>query len=263
MSTHSDYPLTSAIASRLIAVGAVGSTSDELARALGDDPQLPDGTTVLSVEQNGGRGRQGRVWEAPAGAMLALSTLIDVDVIPVERLGWLPLLVGVAVCDALEDVAPGFDARLKWPNDVLVDGLKISGILCELREGSPRRVVVGTGINTAMTDEQRPVDSATSLVMRGIHDVPNDRVASAYLARLAGLVDDWKAAGGDPVASGVRERVEALCSTLGRRVRAIRPADECVGTATGIDESGQLIITADDGTVTVVGAGDVTHLRPL
>ncbi|SJN37705.1 Biotin--protein ligase [Mycetocola reblochoni REB411] len=263
VSIRSDYPLTTAIASRLFAPGVVDSTSDELARRLVDDPALPDGTTVVSAAQRGGRGRLGRSWSAPDGTMLALSTLVDVGSIPASLLGWLPLLSGVAVADALEDVAPGIGARLKWPNDVLVSGGKIAGILCELREGSPLRAIVGIGINTGMTEDQRPVSTAGSLAMEGVDGVPDDRLASAVLARLGALVGDWRDAGGDPVGSGIAARVDSLCQTLGLRVRAELPSAELMGTALRIDGEGRLVIGVDGAAEQAVSAADITHLRAL
>lgn len=234
------------------------STNADVAAAARDG--APEGLVVSTLDQRAGRGRLDRTWHSPPGAGLAVSVLLRPHAVPASRWPWLPLLAGVAVRAAVADVA-GLDARLKWPNDVLVDGRKVSGILLERVEGpGGPAAVVGMGVNVSMTREQLPVPGATSLAIEGALVDPADLLV-ALLDRLGTTYVDWCAAGGDPAPALGAEYAEA-CSTLGARVRAVMPDGTTVaGTATGVDASGRLRVDTGATTV-VVGAGDVVHLRP-
>lgn len=131
--------------SQVSVVDATGSTNADLAAAARDG--APSGTVLVAEHQRSGRGRFTRSWEAPPGAAIAISVLLRPSLtIPLERWTWLPLLAGLAVADALVQVA-GVPARLKWPNDVLIEDRKVCGILVE-RVGDA--AVIGMGINTAL-----------------------------------------------------------------------------------------------------------------
>jgi BirA family transcriptional regulator, biotin operon repressor / biotin---[acetyl-CoA-carboxylase] ligase len=157
-----------------------------------------EGLVLVAEAQTSGRGRMGRRWISPPRRSLTFSVLLR-PAVPAGLLGWLPLLAGVAVASALQQTA-GVDARLKWPNDVLVDGAKIAGILAE-RWGSA--VVVGTGINVLQRRGELPVPTATSLLMarevgpaeaRGTGLAEARRVGSAEAPR-AGLAEEQGAVG--------------------------------------------------------------------
>src|SRR5207247_1734949 len=122
-------------------------------------PPRPPGVLVAEA-QTSGRGRMGRRWISPPRRALTFSVLLR-PAVPAGLLGWVPLLAGVAVASALQRTA-GVDARLKWPNDVLVDGAKIAGILAE-RWGNA--IVIGTGINVLQQRGELPVPTATSLLV--------------------------------------------------------------------------------------------------
>lgn len=177
--------------------------------------------------------------------------------VPADSLGWLPLAAGAAMTDAVRDA--GTAAVLKWPNDVLVRGRKVCGILGEaLGDG---RVVIGAGLNHLLTADQLPVPTATSLAIEGAVTDP-DTVLAGYLARLLDLVRSLSDADGDADASGLRALVGARCATIGQEVRAELPGGEVVsGTAVEIDASGRLVIAKADGEHVPVAAADVTHLR--
>ena len=119
-----------------------------------------EGLVLVAEAQTSGRGRMGRRWISPPRRSLTFSVLLR-PAVPAGRLGWLPLLAGVAVASALQQTA-GVDARLKWPNDVLVDGAKIAGILAERWTNA---VVIGTGINVLQHRGELPVPTATSLLV--------------------------------------------------------------------------------------------------
>ncbi len=154
--------------------------------------------------------------------------------------------------NAIASALPSSAIGLKWPNDVQVDGLKISGILAELLPGMTG-VVIGAGLNLTLTKGELPIEAATSLLLEGA-EVTADEILAAYLRELSNLTESF---------DGIPDRVRAACSTIGHQVRAILPAEEEVlGTAVGIDETGRLLIqTSAAEPLFAVSAGDVTHLR--
>jgi len=250
-----DFPLSRTAASALRVVESSPSTNSELL-ALATDPGIPSFSAVLTLDQTAGRGRLDRTWVAPAGTALALSVLVRAAL--GSPLGsWLPLLAGLNLAEALDSLAPG-RVGIKWPNDLLLDGRKVCGILVEVAPNG-RDAVIGCGINLAQTAEQLPVETATSFALAGAPVSPEglDAVVAAYLGRLR---DEIERPG--PV-SRLRSRIVARCSTIGRRVRvALSDGSTLIGTATGIDASGRLEVERDDGSAIAVAVGDVTHVRP-
>ncbi|WP_099020376.1 biotin--[acetyl-CoA-carboxylase] ligase [Mycolicibacterium palauense] len=242
---------------RLDVVDETGSTNADLAAraAAGEDIA---GTALLAEHQTAGRGRHGRRWSAPPRSQIALSVGVPVAGLPTDAWGWLPLLTGLAVVDAVREQC-GVAARLKWPNDVLVGGGKLAGILAEVTHPGPV-IVVGLGLNVSLTSDEAPDPVATSLAMLGRDGVDRTELAIAVLRTLHARIGRWRAARGAD-AQLVADYARAS-ATIGTPVRAMLPGDaQIVGTATGVDASGRLLI--DDGTRTVtVAAGDITHLRP-
>ena len=196
----------------------------------------PHGTLVTAVEQSAGRGRQGRVWTAPAGRALLCSVLVRDP----PRL--LPLAAGVAVAEVA-----GEAAQVKWPNDILITERTVAGILVEGRP-QERWAVVGIGLNVAVRPEDFPAelrDRATTLGLAPSAIEPT-------LERLLSVLAHWLTAGSHEVLAAVRGR-DAL---RGRPVRWAQGA----GTADGIDDEGRLRVLTADGE-TALAAGEV-HLEP-
>ena len=213
----------------------VTDSTNERAKELAD-VGAPHGTLVTADEQTAGRGRQGREWTAPPRSAVLMSVVLrELD----ERL---PLTAAVALCEALP-----VEAAIKWPNDVWIEGRKVAGILVE---GRPQEgwAVLGIGVN--VTTREFPPDlaeSATSLHLAGI-----DEEAEAVLAALLRSLDEWLGAAPARVLDAWRER-DAL---KGERVRWA--AGE--GVASGIDDSGALVVETPTGAVTL-DAGEVHLLR--
>ncbi|MFJ6704271.1 MULTISPECIES: biotin--[acetyl-CoA-carboxylase] ligase [unclassified Streptomyces] len=244
-------------------VARTGSTnSDLVARAEAED--AAEGTVLVAEEQTSGRGRLDRRWTAPPRSGLFFSVLLRPSGVPVARWGWLPLLTGVAVATGLARVA-GVDTALKWPNDLLVtvggEERKAGGILAE-RAGEDA-VVVGVGINVSLGAAELPVPQAGSLALAGAVSTDRDPLLRAVLRSLEDWYGRWRAADGDPAASGLQETYAAGCATLGRTVRAELPGDRSlVGEAVAVDGDGRLVIATKEGVQEPVGAGDIVHLRP-
>jgi BirA family biotin operon repressor/biotin-[acetyl-CoA-carboxylase] ligase len=199
------------------------------------------GLVVVAEEQTSGRGRLDRTWVSPPRAGLTMSLLVRPD-LPPDRLGWVPLLAGAGVAQALRRHCE-VDAQLKWPNDVLIDERKVCGLLAEAVDGA---VVLGVGLNVTTRRDELPVAASTSLALEGAAVTDRDTVARAVLRSISDAL-------GDRTFPAYRE----LCSTLGRQVRVELPGGRSVtGTAEAVDDEGRLVV---DGTP--FAAGDVVHLR--
>ncbi|WP_235831516.1 biotin--[acetyl-CoA-carboxylase] ligase [Gordonia zhaorongruii] len=217
-----------------------------------------DGTVRIAGFQSSGRGRHSRVWQTPHG-QLAVSAAVAVGPGDTERIGWLSLLTGLAVRDAIAQVS-GVRPELKWPNDVLAPkGGKLSGILAEFRPlpAGGGVAVIGTGINL---DLDSVADGAEAASVRGLAgtEVDSTQLAVAYLRALSERLAHWP-----HDVDGLVADYRAASATIGRRVRLILPGDaEVIGDAVGIDEQGAIVVQGPDERI-VASAGDVTHLRPV
>jgi BirA family transcriptional regulator, biotin operon repressor / biotin---[acetyl-CoA-carboxylase] ligase len=242
-------------------VPVTGSTNaDLLARAVAGQPE---GAVLVAEEQNAGRGRLGRTWVSPPRAALTFSVLLRPATVPRARLGWLPLLAGVAVAAAVRDVA-AVDAQLKWPNDVLAGSGKLAGILAEAAGDA---VVVGIGVNVSTGPAGLPPPGpgalpATSLRLAGSPDPDRARLLAGILAGLERRYRTWSQVLGDSERSGLRAEYTGLCATLGRRVRVELPGGRRLdGVAAGLDADGRLLVAMPPGADLRVAAGDIVHLR--
>ena len=237
-------------------VTETGSTNTDLIEAAATGVDI---TRVVRVSehQTAGRGRHGRVWSAPARTQVAFSAGVNAARIPNHAWGWLPLLAGVAVVDAVRATC-GIAAGLKWPNDVLVASGKLAGILAEVAGAQPV-IVIGIGLNATLSHEEAP-EGATSLHMLGASKVDRNLILAQLLRELSARISRWTATGGtDEQLVGDYRR---LSLTLGTRVRVDLPGDRhIVGLANDVDHLGRLqIVIGND--LHNVSAGDVTHLRP-
>jgi BirA family transcriptional regulator, biotin operon repressor / biotin---[acetyl-CoA-carboxylase] ligase len=214
----------------------------------------PDRTVVVADSQSAGRGRRGRVWQDEPGASLLTSILLRPHLAP-GQLPALSLTAGVAVAEALASTA-GLTPRLKWPNDVLVDGRKIAGVLLESRltasppATAPPAAVVALGIGINLTQRSFPPDlaaSATSVALAG-GAVDRERLLGALLDALGAWRGRLEREGFGPV----RVRWRALADTLGRTVSI----DGVRGIAVDVDDDGALLVD-EGGRRRRVVAGDV------
>jgi BirA family biotin operon repressor/biotin-[acetyl-CoA-carboxylase] ligase len=215
-----------------------------------------------------------RQWEAPPAASVAVSAVLPMAG---AEWGWLPLLTGMAMAQALEQVA-GVPARLKWPNDVLVDGAKICGVLCEMvtaAQGPPgggsggasgasvpaeTLVVAGAGANVDQSREELPVDTATSLRLCGVTGVRREDLLVAHLTALAWLHRAWTRGGAEM--DELRRQYRSRCVTIGSEVQVHQPSGVVArGRAVAVDDAGRLVVEGRSGRV-AHAAGDVVHVRP-
>ena len=215
----------------------------------------PPGLVVVADHQRAGRGRRGRAWTAPAGSSLLVSMLLEPPPTP-DQLHLLTMATSLALVDAVRDVA-GFEAALKWPNDVVVGDRKLAGLLAEadVQGGTVRNVVVGIGCNVtwpALPPELAATATACSL--EAGRSVDRGALLDALLSRLTRRLDTLA-----DVATAYRARLD----TLGRTVRVELASGQLDGVATDVDQSGRLVVKPTVGSPVVVAVGDVVHLRPV
>jgi BirA family transcriptional regulator, biotin operon repressor / biotin---[acetyl-CoA-carboxylase] ligase len=217
-------------------VDETGSTNEDLFAAA--RAGAPDRSVLRARHQTFGRGRLDRRWESPPDANLLVSLLFrDVPASPHE----LTHRVALAALAAIERTT-GRRPELKWPNDLLLDGRKLAGLLAEADgSGEIEFVVVGIGINVGWgAPGAASLDGATT---------PDDLLAAMLTAY-------------DELSGDVHDRYRARLATIGTRVRVERPVGDLVGTAVDVEPDGRLVIVDDAGVTHRLSVGDVTHLRP-
>jgi BirA family transcriptional regulator, biotin operon repressor / biotin---[acetyl-CoA-carboxylase] ligase len=245
---------------QLDVVAQTGSTNADLLARAASGIDI-DGAVLIAEHQTAGRGRHGRGWSATPRAQIMMSfgvSVADPVGVPASGWGWLSLATGVAVVDAVAPLiaVTGVKAGLKWPNDVLVGGGKLAGILAEVAQPV---VVVGVGLNVTQAPEEVGSPGATSLLDLGVAAPDRDQLVRSLLRELAGRIAAWRAAGGADPQLAADYRARSL--TIGSRVRAQLPGGrQLVGTARNVDDQGRLCLETDGQTV-VISAGDVLHLR--
>ena len=240
---------TRMVGRRLVFFQEVSSTMDEASRLA--ESGTEEGTVVVAESQTSGRGRQGRNWVSRQG-----NIYLSIVFRPTSALlPMLSILAGVAVVRAIRKTT-GLDPRIKWPNDVLIDGKKVSGILVEsVVEGQiPAYAILGIGINVNLdTQSLEEIDvAATAISAAAGHDIPRENILGQLLQDIDSLYIQ-ATQGASPLAEW-----KSLLETLGQRVRAYWGQDSYTGVAEDIDELGNLQLRLDDGQLVTVTAGDVT-----
>ena len=244
---------TRIVGKRLLFFQEVGSTMDEA--KLRAERGTEEGTVVVAEAQTSSRGRQGRTWVSRSGNLYFSVVLYP----SLQTLPYLNSLCGVAVVRAIANIS-GLKPRIKWPNDILLDGKKAAGVLVEsaIAGDAVRYSIVGIGINVALDADEidEIAGGAISLNQASAGDIPRDELLREILQQLDGLYILLNH-GNTPV-----EEWEELLETLGQRVRVSWQGEEYVGFADGIDSQGSLLLRQDNGQVQTLAAGDAFSLRP-
>jgi BirA family transcriptional regulator, biotin operon repressor / biotin---[acetyl-CoA-carboxylase] ligase len=252
---------------RLRVVAETGSTNADATLAVRAGEA--EGLVIIAETQTAGRGRLDRRWQAPPRSSIIFSAVVR-PIPPPATWGWLPLLAGVALAEAVGRLAV-VDAVLKWPNDLLVrsatDGDaaygKAAGVLAEIVDSN---VVVGVGLNVSQRDEELPAPPAgapppTSLALVGAATTDRDPLLRAVLRAFEAWYERWSDAGGAAGECGLLPAYRELCVTLGTDVAVSLPGGGTVhGRARDVDADGHLLVDTRSG-VQVINAGDVHHVR--
>jgi BirA family biotin operon repressor/biotin-[acetyl-CoA-carboxylase] ligase len=219
-----------------------------------------NGTLVITDSQTQGKGRLGREWISPAYSNLYFSILLRPTIAP-QTASWIPLAAGVALANGI-NAYTGLSSRIKWPNDLLINGKKAGGILIELHiEGDKiSHLILGIGINVNMTRFPAEIDPiATSLKKELGHPIHREPLLAQLLEELEKQLESFYQTGPDKTAKDWK----ALSDTIGKEVSVTLGDQTIKGKAVDLDPHGGLILKKNDGTTTALLTGDVTHLRTL
>ena len=229
---------------RVKVVELTGTTQGDLV-LLVQQGKAKVGDVIVAEYQTAGRGRLDRSFEADRGTALLFSFYIQPQRNR-DDWGWIPLLAGYSVAKSLH----AFHAVVKWPNDILINGKKVSGLIAEVvGEG----VVIGIGVNVGMEENQLPVDTATSLLVEGGEDITRDQLICEILEEFEKNFIQW-----DQGIDEIQPLYSSLSATIGTQVRVEYPGGASQDAiAEGVSDTGALIL--DDGTH--VQSADVIHLR--
>jgi len=226
------------------------STMDMARRAAAGGAE--EGTIVLAEEQTAGKGRLGRQWFAPPGSSLLISIILRPEL---GQLSKLNMVAALAVAESVERVT-GTPATIKWPNDVLIEGRKVSGILMEsqVQEGQVEFAIVGIGLNVNLDPSTLPQTAFPATTLRAVagHEVSRLEVLVSLLQEFEQLYQAL--CRGEPIHQRWLSRLE----TLGRKVRVSLGDRVEEGYAESVDEQGNLMLRRPDGSLVTIVAGDVT-----
>lgn len=237
-----------------IELESCGSTNDEASRLARAGAK--HGTVVIAERQTSGRGREGRVWESPLGGLylsIVLRPPLAIAAVPP-----MTLAIGIGVCEAARSV--GAHGTLKWPNDLLVDGRKLAGVLVEAQSQGNRleSVVVGIGINMCGELPASVADRAITLEEAAGMTVDREAFIERLLADVERWVDRYVGVGVEAIIPAWQDRM-----ALGLHARAMGLGNPLEGVVEGLDEDGALLLRDDDGLVHKVRSGDVEVIRPV
>lgn len=233
----------------------IDSTNNEVKRLAEDG--AAHGTLVISEIQEKGKGRRGRSWSSPKGEGIWMSLLLRPDFPPMQA-SMMTLLGAMAVADAIKRVT-GLSAGIKWPNDIVVGGKKVCGILTEMSAEIDyiNYVVIGIGINVNngadFPEEIKKV--ATSIFLETGEKAPRAAIAAAVWEAFEGYYEKFVTAGN---LSLIREAYEGMLLNLNQAVCVLDPLGMWKGTARGIDETGRLLVEDEEGTLRAVDSGEVS-----
>ena len=244
---------------QLTVVSETESTNSDALAALRSGARVPHLSAFLADHQRAGRGRGGRAWVTPPGTSLTMSVVLRPEVARASFV-WVPMLAGLAVVRAIAGL--GVSARLKWPNDVMVDfedaddlpgwgtSRKVAGILCEVELDA---VVVGIGVNVSQRADELPVEHATSLAAARAHSLARGALFGRVVRELDAIVVAWER---NPATA--RDLVARACATIGEAIVVDLPgAAPLTGTAVGLSSDGGLEVRLASGEMRTVLAGDV------
>lgn len=214
------------------------------------------GTLVAADMQTAGRGRRGRTWSSPAGVNAYFTLILRPEYAP-DCTSMVTLVMALAVAEGIR-ASCGAAACIKWPNDIVVDGRKVCGILTEmsLEQGVIRHVVVGVGINVGLQNFSPEVaETALSLEQACGKRISRAVLVADVMKAFEDYYDDFER---EPGFAGLQERYNGLLVNRGREVCVLDPKGEYRGVSRGINEKGRLLVELSDGSVNEVYAGEVS-----
>lgn len=247
---------TEILGSKIVSLSSIDSTNT-LAKELASEG-CKEGTVIIADEQTGGKGRMGRDWISPPEKGIWMSIVLKPHIAPAKA----PLITSmaaVAVARAITNIT-GLKANIKWPNDILIDGKKVCGILTEMQGDMDaiHYVVVGIGINVNLTSADFPEeleDRATSLKIESGEFIPRAKLIRAILKELEGIYIQY---GKTEDAGSIISEIKENSATIGNRVRVMGVNLDMEGVAVDVADDGALMVMLDNGQIRKVMSGDVS-----
>ena len=240
--------------SSILYFDTIDSTNNEIKRQA--EKGAAEGTLAIAEYQSAGRGRRGRNWESPAGSGIWMSFLIKPDISP-DKASMVTLVAAMACAAAIREET-GLNAMIKWPNDIVLDGRKATGILTEMSTEmeSISYVVIGIGINANMTDFPEDIAStATSLAIQCGHMVVRSRIVALFGRYFEKYYETFIR---DKSFAGLREEYESMLVNKGAQVAVIMGDVTVRRKALGINDSGELVVEDESHNIETVRAGEVS-----
>ena len=222
------------------------------------DEGAPHGTLAVADRQTAGRGRRGRTWESPAGSSIYMSILLRPEIAP-NKASMLTLVMALSVVEGIQEcIGNDRDIQIKWPNDIIINGKKLAGILTEMSSQIDyiNHVTVGVGINVNTTDFPKEIaQTATSLRIECGHTVKRAPVIAAVMEWWE---ENYETFLETEDLSGLLDRYNALLVNCDRDVQIIGAKETYQAHAIGIDHTGELIVRREDGSIEKINAGEVS-----
>lgn len=213
------------------------------------------GTLIVADTQTSGKGRRGRVWQSPKGSTISMSLCLEPK-LPTDRVAGLTLVMALAVAEAIKEVT-GLKPQIKWPNDIVINGKKICGILTEMCFVDDHyAVVIGAGINVntdSFPEEIREI--AGSLKIESGKEISREKLIAAVLKYFEGFYEQYEQT---MDLSLLKERYESILANKDREVNVLDPQTPYTGVAKGITCEGNLVVVCEDGTEREVYSGEVS-----
>jgi len=215
-----------------------------------------EGTGVITEQQTKGRGRMGRKWESPKGTGIWLSYILRPSIPPID-VPFITLLTGLAVCKAIQ-IETGLDPKIKWPNDVVLGGKKVCGILTEMNAEMEQvhYVIVGIGMNVNTKEFADELDAmATSLYLESKKKYERKKIVGQICIQLEKYYESFKDIN---YRAQILQEYKKYCITIGKEVRVIRSHEELIGKAIDLLPTGELVIQSSSGVKKIVRSGEVS-----
>ncbi|WP_054741657.1 biotin--[acetyl-CoA-carboxylase] ligase [Cellulosilyticum ruminicola] len=214
-----------------------------------------EGTIVIADKQTAGKGRLGRVWESPSGVNIFMSILLRPQIKP-DKASQITLIVGLAMCEAIREVT-GLDARIKWPNDIVVNGKKVCGILTEMSAeiDCVNYVVVGIGVNVNQMEFSENLPHATSLKIEGGKEYQRGNIISVFFDKFESYYMAYKT---DITLEPILPAYKTYCITLADKVKIIDSIQEYIAEPVDVLADGSLVVKNEEGEEKRIFTGEVS-----
>lgn len=229
-------------------------STNERAKQLAKE-KAPEGTLVIAECQTKGKGRNGRIWQSDKGVGLWMSIILRPD-LPIQKVQQVTLVAGLAMCETIRELTH-LDVMIKWPNDLVIQGKKVCGILCELKMSKQKvdYIIVGIGVNVNTKSFDDGLPYATSLYLESGKTSDREAIINCFCNRFEHYYEHFKTT---QTMAMLKSSYERYCININREVKIINNQQEYTAYAQGITDEGALIVDKKDGTRQNLTSGDLS-----